>query len=90
MLHEKDLFGDVVFTIWKSKKTAWHWVSLYRKNRKYTVTGLQSTYVDVAYLWNFRGKGYRLIAMEWLGLPRKYRRLIPPKAFNDSNKDKEK
>lgn len=75
MQHEKDLSGDVVMTIWKSRKVAWHWIALYRYPKKRN-TGLKANYGDIQLNWNFRGKAYTLMFMEWLGFPRKYRRII--------------
>lgn len=77
MLHEKDLSGDVVCKIWESKKIAWHWLALYRRNTKNNKLGIRSTYGSIEFRWNYKAKGYTLLAMEWLGLPRKYRRFRP-------------
>lgn len=77
MQHEKDLTGDVVLNIWKSKKVAWHWIALYRRPIKNTNLGVRSTYGRIYISWNFRGRGYKLLFMEWLGFPRKYRWFRP-------------
>ncbi len=75
MQHEKDLSGDVVFSIWKSKRVAWHWVALYRRNHK----PIKRFFYDANYLhfnihWGFRGRRYTITFMEYAGLvPRRWR-----------------
>lgn len=69
--------GDVLIEIWKSKKIAWHWIALYRSPHHKSKFGLHSTYGSISFDWNYKGNNYSLLAMEWLGFPRKLRWFRP-------------
>lgn len=69
MQHEKDLNGDVLVTLWKSKRVAWHWVALYRRN--HTVGRplfYEATRGYISLNWNFSGRQYHLYAQDYAGL----------------------